>query len=250
MRELELLYSRHNMTDCAYEIAPLPIPYTDLTIVIKGSITYEVDGEEITLGEGDIIFMTEGAKSGRCRSGKNVDYISFNFKSEHKYDIPTVVRKAVHSEALLLIAAYDKIESRKYLDNREKTENILACLLSVFEDRVRTENFNPLTIKIIKYINANLSSRITLEDIGALTFFSPIYCDTVFKRETGHSIVDYIIEKRIEEAKKLMLDGAMCFAKVAEAVGFSDYNYFSRVFKKRSGYTPSAYRKMVRQMTV
>ena len=175
MRELELLYSRHNVTDCAYEIEALPIPYADLTVVIKGSIEYEVDGESVTLNEGDVIFMTEGTKRGRRRSGRGVDYISFNFTCEHEYDIPTVIRRAVNSETLLLIAAYDKIESRKYLDNREKIESILACLLAVFEDRVRTENFNPMTIKIIKYINANLSSRITLEDIGELTFFSPIY---------------------------------------------------------------------------
>lgn len=245
MRSLELIYSRHNAGSTASEILPQAIPYCDLTVVLKGPVEYAVNGQRYVLEDGDAVFMSEGDIRARSESQKGVDYVSFNFKSECDYAIPTVLRKAVHSEALLLIAAYDKIESRAYLDNKEKTENILSCLLCVFEDRARTENFNPLTMKIIKYIHANLSRRITLEEIGQLTFFSPIYCDTVFKRETGRSIIDYALDQRIEEAKKLLLDGSLNFSQVAEAVGFGDYNYFSRAFKKRSGYTPSKYKRMV-----
>jgi two-component system response regulator YesN len=59
----------------------------------------------------------------------------------------------------------------------------------------------------------------------------------------GRSIVDYIIEKRVEEAKKLILLDTMSLRIISDTVGFSDYNYFARTFKKRSGYTPLEYKK-------
>ena len=76
-----------------------------------------------------------------------------------------------------------------------------------------------------------------------MTFFSPIYCDTVFRKEVGRSIVDYVLDRRIDEAKRLLIEGTIPLAQIAETVGFNDYNYFSRVFKKRSGYSPTEYRR-------
>lgn len=248
MRRLDLIYSRHNLGERAPKILPSNIPYDELTVVIKGELEYTVNGKAVTLGSGDIIYVSKGDARVRKETEENVDYISFNFSCEERFDIPPMFKNGVHSEVLLLIAAYDKINARAYLDNKEKNQHILGCLLSVIEDRARTENFNPLTLKIMKYIHSNLDKRITLEDIGRLTFFSPVYCDTVFKRETGRSIIDYVLDKRIEEAKKLLLDESLSFGRIAELVGFGDYNYFSRTFKKRSGYAPSEYRRMVNRL--
>ena len=65
----------------------------------------------------------------------------------------------------------------------------------------------------------------------------------VFKKETGRSIIDFLIEERISESKKLLAEDSIPLATISELVGFDDYNYFSRVFKKRAGCTPSEYRK-------
>ena len=66
----------------------------------------------------------------------------------------------------------------------------------------------------------------------------------MFKKEVGRSIVDYALDRRIDEAKRLLLEGTMPLQQIAEYVGFTDYNYFSRVFKKRSGYSPTDYRHL------
>ena len=78
--------------------------------------------------------------------------------------------------------------------------------------------------------------------MGESLYFSPVYADAVFKRETGVSIINYAILKKVEAAKSLLSEG-VSLKDVSEAVGFSDYNYFSRLFKKRTGYTPNAFRK-------
>ena len=245
MKKINLIYSRHNVNAKAPKLYPLEIPFNDLTIVLKGELEYNIGGKTIFVGGGDMIFMAQGTERIRNESCDKVDYVSFNFNCDSDIDLPLFLSGAVHSELLLLIGAYDKINSISYLDNKEKNEYILGCIISVFEDRVMHQKFNPLTLKIMEYIHKNLDSKITLEDIGRYTFFSPIYCDTLFKRETGYSIIDYVLEKRIDEAKRLLIEGTLKLQTVSEMVGFSDYNYFSRVFKSRSGYSPTAYRRAI-----
>ena len=64
-----------------------------------------------------------------------------------------------------------------------------------------------------------------------------------FKQKYGVTVVDYLTELRIEEAKKLLLETDMTVSEVAEEVGFSDTSYFSKVFLKSAGIPPSSYRR-------
>ena len=245
MSDISLIYSRHNVGKPCPEIKSAHIAYCDLTIVFKGTLEYNIDEKNITVNGGDVIFMREGTLRARKKSSENVDYISFNFTCENQIGLPLFLADAIHSEILLVTGAYDKVNKYSFLDNTEKNEKLLAFIISVLEDRAKRRAFNPITLKIMEYIHNNLTSKITLEDIGKYTFFSPIYCDTLFKKETGYSIIDYLLEKRIDEAKKLLFEGNLSLQSISEAVGFGDYNYFSRVFKARSGYSPTAYRKFV-----
>ena len=243
MRELDLIYMRHNTGPRNTKIDHQRITYYDLTLVLRGELDYEIDGESVPLTSGDMIFIHPGSVRSRAPSDETNDYISFNFRSEESFSLPLFVKGAVSSEMRMLIETLDRINGEYYFDNKEKNSYILGCLLSMLEDRVKYRDLSPLTLKIMSYINANLQKRITLEEIGGLTFFSPVYCDTVFKRETGRAIIDYQLDRRIDEAKRSLIDKTMSLTQISEAVGFSDYNYFCRVFKKRTGSTPSEYRR-------
>ena len=240
---MNLIYVRHNIGGKAPVINPKPIAYCDLTVVINGELEYTVNGKKVCLESGDVICIPEGAVRERRESGEDVDYVSFNFTCDRAVKLPLLLKNGVHSDVLLLVAAYDKIGVSPYFDNKEKNEHLLACLVSVLEDRAERQRFSPLTLKIMKYIRENMDKKVTLDDITRLTFFSSVYCDTVFKREVGRSIIDYLIDIRVDEAKKLLLEGSLGLKKISELVGFNDYNYFSRVFKSRTGYPPSAYRR-------
>ena len=245
MMNLKVTYARHNPALPATDLALRVIAFYDLTVVVSGTMLYTVDGKEIPVKSGDAILIAPGSMRGRAAATENTDYVSFNFFTDREIDLPTHLEDVLHSDALFLLSAFDKINGRSYLDHKEENEHLLACLLLVFENRIRAKGIHPLVRKIMKYVHQNLSTKITLEDIGRETFFSPIYCDTLFKKETGHSIIDYIIEKRIDEAKRLLLEGSVSLSGISELLGFHDYNYFSRVFKKRTGYTPSAYRRLM-----
>lgn len=244
MKGIELIYARHNSLGKAPRISPSNIAFYDLTVLLNGRLEYSINGENLLLEGGDVIFIPVGSLRSRRESEENVDYVSFNFTTSNETSLPLVLKNAVRSEIVLLIAAYDKIEKHAYSDNKEKWEHLCGCILSILEDVSIASKYSPLTRKIMEYIHTDPVRKITLDDIGSVTFFSPIYCDTVFKKETGRSIIDYVIDRRIDEAKRLLLEGTVPLSQVSDAVGFNDYNYFSRVFKKRSGYSPTAYRRL------
>ena len=69
------------------------------------------------------------------------------------------------------------------------------------------------------------------------------HLSALIKRETGASFSDYVAAKRIGDAKKLLLQEGLSIEEVAYQVGYHDYFYFTKVFKKHEGISPSAFRK-------
>ena len=247
MNDLELLLVRHNRQVPALEIVPsAPLPFDELTIVLKNSLEYTIDGKTVLLQSGDAIYVPTGAIRARREETEVGDYISFNFHSEERQELPTCIKGAVTNEIRLQIAVCDELIQKYYPDHEDKITHLLACLLLTLQSQLKSQSLPPLVSAIVRYLHENLSNKITLADIGQHTFFSPVYCDTVFKQEMGRSIIDYLLEKRIDEAKKLLIEGTVPLRQVAEAVGFSDYNYFARTFKKRTGYSPVQYQRTIR----
>ena len=100
----------------------------------------------------------------------------------------------------------------------------------------------PLSTEIANYLIRHYNERITLDDISKETFFSVAYCESEFQKAYGKSIIQYLIDLRISEAQKLLMETSLPCSVIANMVGFDDANYFSRVFKKRIGYSPLQYR--------
>ena len=226
-------------------IAEAPIPYKELTIVLKGSFEYFVDREPVRLSGGDALYLPEGALRARRAAEEEVEYVSFNFLGDIGEELPRCIKGCLTGEMRLGLALCEAITKKHYSPDEERIAHLLACIILTLKGELKEQATPPLVNKIIEYLHENMSRKITLADIGSYTFFSPVYCDMVFRRETGRSIIDYLLERRIEEAKGLLIEGILPLKTVAEKVGISDYNYFSRIFKKRTGYTPVQYRKMI-----
>ncbi len=92
------------------------------------------------------------------------------------------------------------------------------------------------------YINHNLSRKITLADISWNLHCSTVTLTEHFKREFGITVMQYVTEKRMKMAEKLLLTNATVI-EVALQCGFSDVEYFSRCFKNRHGCSPMSWRK-------
>ena len=105
------------------------------------------------------------------------------------------------------------------------------------------ENEHPHIKHIKKYIASHLAEKITLSEIAEEVHLVPHYCCALFSKHEGMSIVDFILNRRIELAKSLIIADTQTLSEIAEHAGFSDYNYFSRIFKKVTGMTATQYKK-------
>lgn len=105
------------------------------------------------------------------------------------------------------------------------------------------KEYSLLIRKAINYINLNLNSNLTLSFIANNIVINPNYLSSKFNKEVHESIASFINRRRIEESLKLMKNASLSITAISEQVGFNDVNYFSKVFKKLLGVSPSEYRK-------
>ena len=96
---------------------------------------------------------------------------------------------------------------------------------------------------MLDFVATHYGRGITLEEMAAEAGISPYHFARLFKQTIGQSPYQFVLAYRVEQAKKLMADPTRPLADVALACGFSDQAHFSRVFKRLSGSTPTAWRK-------
>lgn len=99
--------------------------------------------------------------------------------------------------------------------------------------------------KALKYISEHYAEKITLEQVANELYVSMWHLCKVLKKTTNKNFIDIVNGTRIENAKKLLEDTHLRVYEISEAVGFSGITYFSRLFKKITGMTPTEYRNQV-----
>jgi AraC-like DNA-binding protein len=103
-----------------------------------------------------------------------------------------------------------------------------------------------LALKAVEYITENYDKDIAVTDIASALFISNIYLSQIFKNKMGISVIKYLINYRIEQAKKLLAETDDMIYVISEEVGFHEFRHFSKTFKKITGLTPAQYRKQKR----
>ncbi|NDI34931.1 helix-turn-helix domain-containing protein [Chengkuizengella sediminis] len=101
--------------------------------------------------------------------------------------------------------------------------------------------FSLIVNQLQLFIEENYAKPLTLSDAAKHVNRNSYYISHLFKQETGLSFIEYLQKKRIEEAKKLLEASDLNLSDISVQVGFSDANYFSRVFKKVTGDSPRAW---------
>ncbi|MDN5324171.1 MAG: two-component system, response regulator YesN [Clostridia bacterium] len=95
---------------------------------------------------------------------------------------------------------------------------------------------------VLRHIEENFAKDLNLDDLAKLVHLSPFYLSRQFKNATGKNLKDYINRLRIEKSKQLLLETDYSVIIISDKVGFNNINYFSKVFKKYVGYTPTEWR--------
>lgn len=159
---------------------------------------------------------------------------------------------------IILLTGYEEFEyARKAIDigvvryltkpiSREELSKILSDISSRYkgkEDETSAAQYREVICSVIEYIEEHYAEEdLSLSKAAEHIGLSPNHLSAVFKEETGRSFTKYLTDHRIKTAKKLLDTSKKRSSEIAELVGYPDPHYFSSVFKKQTGMTPSQYR--------
>ena len=247
-------------------------PEIEITYVQKGTMCYKVNHMVYHLKEGDIVFNNSGAlHSGTMENQKDCAYIPVTFDSRLIYGFfqSTVNSKYVDpviQDSMLPAICIDQSEPwhkpfREYLlriiDLDEKKPDfyeldITICLQSMWRLLLEHITYEPQASrensleydrikKILSYIEENYQNKITLNDIAGHIHVWESECTRLFKRHMNTTLFAFLQEYRIERSLEFLQDDQPVSA-VADKAGFSDPNYYSKVFAKIKGCSPREYR--------
>jgi two-component system response regulator YesN len=156
---------------------------------------------------------------------------------QNKYD----VSEAIVSQKLLELK-----NLRKEYPTAEEQKKLVAnsaCKLSNLIASQEVGTPSKIILSALDYINIHFSENISLSDVADNINLSKNYLCDLFKKELGVTFINYVTNLRIEKAKEYLVSTDMKMYEVSDAVGYSDYAYFSQIFKKHTGITLSAYRR-------
>ena len=248
-------------------------PEIEITYVQKGTMCYKVNHMVYHLKEGDIVFNNSGAlHSGTMENQKDCAYIPVTFDSRLIYGFfqSTVNSKYVDpviQDSMLPAICIDQSESwhkpfREYLlriialDEKKPDFyelDITICLQSMWRLLLEHITYEPQASrensleydrikKILSYIEENYQNKITLNDIAGHIHLCESECTRLFKRHMNTTLFAFLQEYRIERSLEF-LRADQPVSAVADKAGFSDPNYYSKVFAKIKGCSPREYRK-------
>ncbi len=150
--------------------------------------------------------------------------------------IPEAQRKTIAVDRIVRI-----IETQRFSMFRNAFVERIEDLLSLLPDYEK--DISPVVANTILYIKTNYTKPLTLDDIAEAVHLNRSYLSTVFKKEIGVNLFEYLQQYRLELSKGLLVQKKLSIGQVGEQVGLPDAAYFSKLFKKYQGVTPHDYRK-------
>ena len=238
-----------------WEIRQLVNPkYHLLALPMKGRAHYRFEGRSVRVQKGDLLFFPKGFEhSGRSdrRDPWQFCYVAFdttelNPASAHRlYDLRGATSSLNLYEVAALFAEMFHLWTAKRPGYLIRCRSIImAILYHIIHARstaVADAPFAPAIERVLALIQASPERSFPTEELAARAGLSPSYFRMLFKRLTGHAPVQYQNRVRVSRAKDLLISGECNVTEAALHVGFENIYYFSRLFKKVEGVSPSEF---------
>lgn len=179
-------------------------------------------------------------------------------------DMSETLRKNGYTGQIIIMSGYQyfeyaqrAIESnvKRYLVKPIDFEELEEVIRQISEEYAKTQvKYNvkqgvgrQIIVEIMEYIDENYGEDIQLSAIATKYYRDVTYVSKLFKEYTGINYTDYLMNKRVEEAKKLLLSTDLPVEELANKVGYNNVIYFRKVFKAKTNMSPGQYRKESRK---
>lgn len=234
---------------------------SEIIYICEGEGSFVVDGREYAAGAGDLLIYNRGVMHGE-RSNPDKPLRTY-FCGVGNLAIEGVADGRIlpaHRPPVIRTDRYrGKVETYirnifEEADTREPgyetvCQHLLISLIALIRriasahDTVVTRaNRHALGQQIKEYLDRHYAEDIPLSEIAGTFCISPHYLSHIFKEKIGYSPINYIIQLRIGEAKRLLLTTDLPVQSIAHRVGYDNANYFSMLFKKMTGHSPRGFR--------
>jgi AraC-like DNA-binding protein len=237
------------------------IPHHELIFITegKGSITIEkkrhqVNGDMLFYICPNVLYSIEiEAEAPGCFLSVHFSYARVIFNN-NQWDISSQVEMLPLHPAQELKDCYQIYDGfKKLVDSWNAklpgyefiTRTMLQQLFITIYQNTRKENRNygaSLKVEsVIHYMHQNINHQVSLIELSKLAQLAPTYLSRAFKETTGYSVIKYFNKIKIDKAKELIIEGNKKIKEIAGILGFTDEFYFSRIFKKIEGISPSEF---------
>ncbi len=247
-------------------------PDFEIATAERASLDYQVGEHHVVLEAGDSIFVNGNILHGiRQLSGDlpdampNIVFSATLIAPETSSIYQKYIQPIVECDSLPFIVFRGKDSSHRVLNrfikdtyrqmkeqngcyelmvqrNINRIFEYVSCNFNnfpkVYATRIQTSNQIRLQ-KMLTYIYENYAEPVTLEDIAKAAYISRSEAGRCFRKFTGSSPIEVLIQYRLQNARRLLSENTLSLQEVCFACGFNSVNYFSRQFKKFYGYTPS-----------
>lgn len=267
IRFAERIY-HHRMSDKSVQVKDCRIFYA-----ISGKVEIFIENEHYEFIPGSIFYCRAGSIYNIRTS--HAELISLNFDLTQEKNTRTIpysrttvkagktippiefdsIRDSDFINSYLFVAhASEYLEPLKTILEEYSTQKIYyqehssAILKSILTRLHRhsiesTSNASNAMSKLINFIKKNYNQPLTNDVLSDMTGYHEYHLNRLFSTHTGTSVHQYILNIRINEAKKLLLNTNLSLASIAEQIGFNSNTYFSTYFKRVVGISPLEFRK-------
>ena len=162
-----------------------------------------------------------------CNKTYNISIYPLSKRPDAPFGGEQIIKN--YLEVFLLLLTREKNESLYHYDKKSKNLPELRK--------------NSLSEEICEYLHDHLYEKVTLDMLSEHFHFGKVYLCDVFKKNIGITIISYHTDLKINEAKRLLRESEATVTEIADRLGFESQSYFTRCFKKRTGYPPQVFRK-------
>lgn len=233
-----------------------------IIVFVSGKVTYHIEGKAYQLKPQDILLVSQGAIH-KPEIDPSIPYERYIFwirDDLSSSELNTCFQKAndrsfnlIRLDSVLQEKLKDLLpEIEHFLRDTQFGDSILSKALfaqfMVYINRIflksstapdqKSYSSDSQVEQLLKYINRNLSENLSIDHLAERFFFSKYHMMRKFKKETGYTIHNYIISKRLLHARSLIAQGTPVM-KAAMQSGFQDYTAFVRAYKKQFGTVPT-----------
>ncbi|MBD2864165.1 helix-turn-helix domain-containing protein [Paenibacillus oceani] len=240
-----------------WAITDKKVPHHILIYVTSGRVVYRMLGQDVTLEQGDILFIPAGT-SRSCHNDKELHQkYSAHFTSSGNADTELFPLRdkgfytdKIHNDhyfrqrfSMLLMQWFNRSSGSSPLICEGILSELIGLIIQDSQKQRSSAIKHELMNRLQTYIVHNHCQPIKLSDLAEYVDRSPNHITKLFKETLGQTPVDYIHQVKIAVACELLQSSRMTIAEISDHLGYCEQSHFHRVFKTITGFTPSVVQK-------